>query len=101
LEYDFQVWQRKNDSVSEPFTTGLFARQQNGQWQVFMLDFEDTYRPSVALRDEGVGVAIFEDDKKLGLFDLKEDVFRRTSDGTSFPGELLTSEPPGDWLLRQ
>src|SRR5262245_21071544 len=41
-DYDFQVWQRKNSILTEPFTTWLFARKQGHKWMSFMLDFEDT-----------------------------------------------------------
>src|SRR5262249_33640587 len=37
-DYDFQIWQRKNASPTEPFATGLFVRKQGGQWQAFLLD---------------------------------------------------------------
>jgi hypothetical protein len=95
LQYDFQVWQVKNDSATEPFTTGLFERQQNGKWQVFMLDFEDTYRPSITLREEGSDVAVYEDGEKLGTFDVKDEVLKRCPDGVTFHPTALSEEPPG------
>jgi hypothetical protein len=38
-DYDFQVWQRKNAVITEPFATGLFARRQGEQWRAYLLDF--------------------------------------------------------------
>jgi hypothetical protein len=97
-QHDFQVWQLKNSSITEPFTTGLFVRKQNGQWRVFMLDFEDTYRPSVTLREDASGVAILEDGEKLGTFDFQQKVLRRGS--ASFDGATVYSDPPGDWSAK-
>jgi hypothetical protein len=99
-QYDFQVWQRKNDSITEPFTTGLFARKQNEQWKVFLLDFEDTYHPSVTLQEDASGVAVLEDGEKLGTFDFKQEVLRRGPDGAVLDGITLTSEPPGEWSTK-
>ena len=99
-DYDFRVWQRKN-AGSEPFATGLFARKQGGPWKVFLLDFQDKYRSSIVLRREGSGVAVFQDNRKLGIFDETQDAFKRDSDGGMFPGDLLNSEPPGNWWLKE
>jgi hypothetical protein len=67
--YDFEVWQRKNTGVTEPFATGLFVRKQSERWQGFLLDFQDTYRPTLVLRKEALGVAVFRGGHKLGTFD--------------------------------
>src|SRR5207245_11383954 len=45
----FEVWQRKNDAITEPFATGLFARVEGGPWKAFLLDFVDTYHPPFLL----------------------------------------------------
>ena len=65
-----------------------------------MLDFEDAYRPSVTLREDASGVAVLEDGENLGTFDFRQEVFRRGSDGASFDGTPLNSEPPGDWSTK-
>ncbi|MCI0353188.1 MAG: hypothetical protein L0Z53_27535 [Acidobacteriales bacterium] len=103
-DYEFQVWQRKNASVGEPFATGLFVRKQGGgPWQAFLLDFEDIYRPNIVLRKEGSKVAILYDNEKWGDFDEQRQVFlRRYSDG-DYPLDplVIASEPPGDWWLKE
>jgi hypothetical protein len=96
-EYDFQVWQRKNAGITEPFTTWLFARKQGGKWMPFMLDFEDTYRPHISLRKEASGIAVFCGTTKLGLFDEAQKTFKRVPDGAIFPSSEIDSEPPGNW----
>lgn len=99
-DYDFRVWQRKNTEIMEPFATGLFVCKQGGQWQAFLLDFQDTYHPSIVLRKEDAGVAVFRGSKKLGVFDVTQQTFKRDSDGASFTGAVLNAEPPGNWWLK-
>jgi len=94
--YDFQVWQRKNRTRTEPFATWLFARKQDGKWMPYLLDFEDTYRPSVVLREEGSKVAVFRGNDRLGVFDGEHKVFIRYPDRTVFPVAEIDSEPPGN-----
>lgn|SRR5215813_3536187 len=103
-DYEFQVWQRKNADFSEPFATGLFVRKQSGgQWQAFLVDFEDGYRPNVVLRKEGSTVTVISDDERWGHFDEKQQkVFRRRSDGDHALDPFATvPEPPGDWWLKE
>lgn len=102
-DYEFQVWQRKNKSIFEPFATGLFVRKQGDPWKAFLLDFEDTYRSPIALRREDSGVAVFSGSSKLGVFDGTQQVFKRDSKGSSFPvsSVLIGSDPPGNWWLKE
>jgi hypothetical protein len=98
--YEFQVWQLKNSSITEPFTTGLFVRKEKGQWRVFMLDFQDIYRPSVTLQEDASGVAVLENGEKLGTFDFKQEVVKHGPDGAVLDAITLTSEPPGEWSTK-
>jgi hypothetical protein len=103
-DYDFQVWQRKNALFGEPFATGLFARKQGGPWKVFLLDFQDNYRSLIILRRQGSGVAVLQDKRKLGLFDETQEVFMRDYSGGDVRkdmGDVLNSEPPANWWLKQ
>ena len=92
---DFQVWQRKNSGLTEPFTTWLFARKQGHKWMPFMLDFEDTYRPSITLHADGSRVLILRGSTRLGFFDESRQTFTREPDGIVFPGAEIDSDPPG------
>ena len=98
-DYDFQVWQRKNDIATEPFSTGLFARKQGGQWRAYLLDFQDNYRPPIALRREDSGVAVLYGREKLGFFDESEQTYKKESNGRLDTGVVIDSEPPSCWLL--
>lgn len=99
---DFQIWQRKNASVSEPFSTGLFVRKEGGQWTAFLLDFEDLYRPKVRLQKEGSGIAVLYGITRWGHFDEVHLVLNRDSNENSSEvgGVVIESEPPDSWLLR-
>ncbi len=105
-DYDFQIWQRKNGWImaTEPFATGLFVRKEGGQWKAYLLDIQDTYRPSISLREDNSGVAILYDKTKRAYFDEDRDVFLRYHhDGgsTVFEGIVIDSEPPGNWWLQE
>ena len=99
-DYDFQVWQRKNAEVAEPFATGLFARKQGGQWRAFLLDFQDSYRPHILLRKENSGIAVLYGSEKVGFFDEAQQTYKRQSNGGLDPGVVLDSEPPGNWWVK-
>ena len=99
-EYDFQVWQRKTDVASEPFATGLFARGDGGPWRAYLLDWQDVYHSTIVLRQRETGVEVFQDGTRVGVFDETQQIFKRDSNGGSYPGEVLDSEPPGSWWLK-
>ncbi len=100
-DYDVQVWQRKNAGLSEPFATALFIRKQGGEWRAFLLDFEDTYRPSVNLRKENSGILVLRDNSRWGHFDEAREVLQRDSNGSEVDGIVINANPPGNWWLRQ
>ncbi|SRR5713101_7047240 len=99
-EYDFQVWQQKTDIATEPFATGLFVRKQGGQWKAYLLDWQDIYHSTIVLRDRGASVEVLQDGSRLGVFDETQQVFKRDSNGLSYPGEVLDSDPPANWWLK-
>ncbi len=84
-DYDFQVWQRKNAGITEPFATALFARRQGGQWKAFLLDFEDTYRPTISLQKEDSGIAVLYGGTTRGRFDGAQQILKRDSNGVILP----------------
>ena len=103
-DYDFQVWQRKNAVITEPFSTGLFARKQGGQWKAFLLDIQDVYHPTITLRKEESGIAVLYGGTVRGYFDDAQQVFKRNSrSGVSLliDADVIDSEPPGNWWLRE
>jgi hypothetical protein len=102
-DYDFQIWQRKNAGVGEPFATALFVRKRSGRWNAFSLDFEDTYRPAISLRKEDSGIAVLYGRTQWGHFNEAQEVLIHVSNGSSFPieGTVIDSDPPGTWWLKQ
>lgn len=102
-DYEFQVWQRKNQSVLEPFADGLFARRGTNEWQVFCFDIQDIYSPKIELRQVGTKVEVFRNGENRGVFDLSNGSFRRAPNQPVFTpaGIGKASEPPGEWWLRQ
>ena len=102
-DYDFQVWQRKNASITEPFATGLFARRQGGQWKAFLLDFEDVYHPTITLRKDEPGIAVLYGSTVRGYFDEAQQLFKRNYDGSFLPPYTnpIDSEPPGNWWVKE
>jgi hypothetical protein len=101
-DHDFQVWQRKNSLAvaTEPFATALFVRKTSEPWKAYLLDIQDTYRPSISLRKEGSGVVVLYDKFRRAYFDEERDVFTRYHwDGGSDveEGVVIDSQPPDDW----
>jgi hypothetical protein len=103
--YEFQIWQRKNDVLTEPFATAIFVRKSGAPWTAYLLDIQDTYRPAISLRKDDSGVAVLYDDKfRRAYFDEKHGIFTLDHyDGQSdaINGTVIDSEPPDDWWQRR
>lgn len=99
---EFQVWQRKNEGIAEPFATGLFVRRATNQWQSFCINIDDYYSPSIKLRQEDSHIVIFKSFRKFAVFDMTTRTYRRVSNQTPYTpmGIGVGNEPPGDWWLR-
>jgi hypothetical protein len=105
-DHDFQIWQRKNGLIdaTEPFATALFVHKTGGPWTAYLLDIQDTYRPSIDLREESSGVAVFYGKTRRAYFDEQRDVLTLYHyDGGSdvIDGVAIDSEPPDDWWHRR
>lgn len=98
-EFEFQVWQRKNHDVFEPFADGLFVRRGANAWAVFCFDIQDQYSPRVKLAREGSEVVVYREGEVQGRYDLTTQLFRRQEVPT-LPG-YIDREPPGDWWVRR
>jgi hypothetical protein len=98
--YEFQVWQRKNPYILEPFATGLFLKgPASAGWKVYCLDFEDVYSPSVKVRRKESRLQVFHNGKLLGTFDERFESFRLSESGQEFPVSEIQGSPPGKWWL--
>jgi hypothetical protein len=95
--YEFQVWQRKNTEITKPFATGIFVRRPGEKWKVFLLDFEDTYRPRIKIQKEGRGFAVLRSGKRLGIVDETSWTFLPDGNGQPDAAVTIEGEPPGKW----
>jgi hypothetical protein len=98
--YEVEVWQRKNSTIVEPFTTGLFIHKTGAQWRAFWIGFEDVYHPNIRVRKQGSQLVVIFDGKTIGIIDHDANVFKRTSDGSEFPAAVLKDRPPGQWWFK-
>jgi len=101
-DYEFQVWQRKNRSVFEPFADGLFVRRGTGPWQAFCFDIQDNFSAKVELREADGKIHVFRDGENRGFFDMSIGSFRASADTQVFTQDGIgnASQPPGQWRLR-
>jgi hypothetical protein len=99
---EFQVWQRKNREIAEPFATGLFVRKGTNVWQSFCINIDDCYSPSIKLREEDNLILISKSFRKFAVFDTTTQTYRRITDrGPHLPmGIGVGNEPPGDWWIK-
>jgi len=74
-DFEFQVWQRKNTSILEPFADGLFVRQGTNQWQAFCLDIQDGYLPKLRVQQDGTRVTVYRDGQKRGVYEMTNQTF--------------------------
>lgn len=99
-DFEFQVWQRKNADIFEPFADGLFVRRGTNQWQAFCFDIQDRYSPRVRLTHEQGRVVVYRDDENRGVYDVTTQTFRRHGEACTPEGMGNSTSPPGQWWLR-
>ena len=100
-EHEFQVWQRKNSSLVEPFATAVFIRSRTGEWRAYCLVIDDMYKPRVALREEDLRILVTLYGNVVGVFDPRPETFHRKADGVVFQPEIIGGDPPGTWWVSQ
>ena len=94
--YDFQIWQRKRGSWSEPFSTAMFVRHQtNAIWDAYTLGIQDLYKPAIRFKTNASEVTILDDHKPIAHFDIHTGLMTY-ADSTPHPNEG-TTQNPGDW----
>ncbi|HZQ47390.1 MAG TPA: hypothetical protein VFC07_10290, partial [Verrucomicrobiae bacterium] len=96
--YEFQVWQRKNESRLEPFLTAMFVRESSHKvWQAFSLGFQDCYAPRITFRQTGSQVEVFHGRKQLGSFDMAASKYLQV--GQIEPINEGTTDSPTNWWI--
>jgi hypothetical protein len=94
--YEVQIWQRKNASLTEPFSTAMFVRSAIiKSWRAYTLGFQDCYSPKLVLRGAGSSVDIISGGKKMGRLDLVGGEY--FSVGQSQPINEGTTSNPANW----
>lgn len=96
-EFKFEVWQRKNSNILEPFATGVFVRKGNNSWAVCCIDIQDHYSPRIDLHKDGSKIVICHDGEKQFAYDLTAEIF--SFRGEPFAFHHSEQKPPGDWWL--
>jgi hypothetical protein len=97
--YEIQIWQRKNASFMEPFTTAMFARMGSNQnWRAFSLGFRDSYAPHFAFHQTNSNIAITREGKKVGEFEMGTGEYLRVGQ-THAIDEGITTNPSHWWSL--
>jgi len=100
-DHEFEVWQRKNKSVLEPFTDGLFVRYGTNDWEAYTFDIQDDYSPKIELRETNGIVEVFRDAESRGIFDTSNRTFHAGSNTAVFTPQKIGQNvrPPGGWGL--
>jgi hypothetical protein len=99
-DWDIQVWQRKNDSLFEPFATALFVRHTNNAvWEAFTLSHQDGFAPVILFSESNSVVEIRYKSSCVGNFDLTTgQYFRYGRSNSVFEGVAVN---PKDWWQSQ
>ena len=96
-DWTFQIWQRKNESFTEPFATALFARPKKGtQWKAFTLSHQDRFSPSVKLIGSNAVVLIINGNVSAAEFHLANGRYFRKGQ-TNFINEGVSDDPQLWW----
>lgn len=98
--FEFQVWQIKNESLLEPFATGLFFRQKSGVWRVVCLSPEDNYRPAVRIESDGSVIAIFHRGRRVMDIDAERATIFRVPDRVEITQVEIKGNPPSNWWIK-
>jgi hypothetical protein len=95
----FEVWQRKNRYLTEPFATGLFVSDHRGRWVAYCLDHQDIHKPRISLKQEGRKVTVWKGSRLAGEFDLDAQTFCFLRARSICQPTLIAGDPPGTWRL--
>ncbi len=92
-ESEAQVWQVKNASLGEPFSTSLYVRQQTNVWRQYHLNHQDNYAPSYTLLRTNEIIVVNRGGKTLGSIHLSSGQYERNGGGASLERELMGNPP--------
>ena len=93
--YEFQVWQRKNSTLDEPFSTSLYVRHQTNAWHQYYLNHQDDYSPNISLTEKDSIVNVCRGAKFLGAYNMAETNYTRAGGGVCLEA-VFSENPPGN-----
>ena len=75
-DFEFEAWQKKNVSITEPFADFVLVRQGTNHWRAFCFDIQDSYLPRVKLVTEKGQLVVYRDGESRGAYELETQTFR-------------------------
>src|ERR1041385_3831185 len=97
-DIELEIWQRKNETILEPFATGLFFRfHRTNQWGVVCLDHQDVYKPAIAVISNATEIIITRNGRGIGAINRSTGEYVRYSDGRVVSTCYIGGSPPGNW----
>lgn len=97
---DYEIWQRKNHEVFEPFATALFVHDRaSGVWTAYCLDIQDTYQPPYSMRKAGAEIQILRGRTHVWTYETATHTLRRVRTEMTQKGIVIGSNAPGKWWL--
>jgi len=93
--YEFQVWQRKNSTFAEPFSTSLYVRHKTNAWHQYYLNHQDDYSPNISLTKKDLSVLVYRGTKFLGAYNMAETNYAREGGDGSLE-DVFWEDPPGN-----
>jgi len=96
----YEIWQRKNREILEPFATALFVRDNtNGAWTAYCLDIQDTFQPPYSMKKSGTELHIFRGRTPLWTYDPVKRTVRTVRTEMVQEGIVVGTNAPGKWWL--
>lgn len=92
-DYEMQIWQSKNASLSEPFSTSFYVRHQTNAWHQYYLNHQDTYAPHYFLTRTNEMMLVCRDGKQLGAFNFSTGKYERVGGGIGLE-DVFWRNPP-------
>ena len=90
---EIQIWQTKNSTIGEAFSTSLYVRHQTNNWYQYYLNHQDYHAPHYSLFKSNEIVVVRRSNLTLGSVYLVSGQYERIGGGISFEAEFTHSPP--------
>ena len=95
-ECDVQIWQRKNETIAQPFSSSLFVRFGTNRWHQHYLNHQDSYAPKYTLKKTNGIATVYRGPKLIGNIDISTGNYTRNGGGVSLGRILERSQSPSN-----